>query len=119
MGITVGGGHVHIGTGGAAVEILDADKTFREATLLDLYKLMHIVGRGDHIHYGVRPVVARDMPSPLALDINTAFACLKACPKPIGVSFDNAAHVDPVVAMFDQALGQAGGFEDNGHFALP
>ena len=110
-GITVGGGHVHIGTGGAAVEILDAEgMTFRETTLLDLYKLMHIVGRGDHIHYGVRPVVARDMPSPLALDINTAFASLKACPKPIGVSFDSAAHIAPVVAMFDQALGADGGF---------
>ena len=111
LGITVGGGHVHIGTGGAAVEMLDAaDMTFRETTLLDLYKLMHIVGRGDHIHYGVRPVVARDMPTPLALDVNTAFACLKACPKPIGVSFDNAAHVDPVTALFGEALGPARAF---------
>ncbi|MGI9499795.1 MAG: trimethylamine methyltransferase family protein [Geminicoccaceae bacterium] len=111
QGITVGGGHVHIGTGGAAVEILDAEgMAFRETTLQDLYKLMHIVGRGDHIHYGVRPVVARNMPSSLALDVNTAFACLKACPKPIGVSFDNAAHLAPVTAMFDQALGVEGGF---------
>ena len=111
QGITVGGGHVHIGTGGAAVEILDAaDMTYRETTLHDLYELMHIVGRGDHIHYGVRPVVARNMSSPEALDVNTAFACLKACPKPIGISFDKAAHLDPVTAMFDQALGREGGF---------
>ncbi|MEM9626180.1 MAG: trimethylamine methyltransferase family protein [Pseudomonadota bacterium] len=111
FGITVGGGHVHIGTGGAAVTVLDADgQTFRNSTLLDLYRLMQIVGRGDHIHYGVRSVVARDMPAPLDLDINTAFACLKACPKPIGISFDNAEHLVPVVAMFDQALGQEGGF---------
>ncbi|MEM8992929.1 MAG: trimethylamine methyltransferase family protein [Pseudomonadota bacterium] len=111
FGITVGGGHVHIGTGGAAVSVLDADnRTFRDSTLLDLYDLMRIVGRGDHIHYGVRSVVARDMQAPLDLDINTAFACLKACPKPIGISFDNAEHLDPIVTMFDQALGRDGGF---------
>ena len=111
LGISVGGGHVHIGTGGAAVTVLDADsQTFRDSTLLDLYSLMRIVGSGDHIHYGVRSVVARDMPAPFDLDINTAFACLKACPKPIGISFDHAEHLDPIVAMFDQALGRDGSF---------
>ena len=110
-GITVGGGQVHIGTGGAAVEVLDAaTMTFREARLGDLFDMMTIVGRSSNIHYGVRPLVARDMPSPLLMDVNTAFACLKACPKPIGVSFDNAAHVEPIVSLYDMALGQEGGF---------
>ena len=111
FGITIGGGYVHIGTGGAAVSVLDADGMgFRDSTLHDLYHLMHIVGRGDHIHYGVRSVVARDMPTPLDMDVNTAFACLKACPKPIGISFDNAGHLTPIVTLFDQALGRDGGF---------
>ena len=110
-GITVGGGYVHIGTGGAAVEVLDAaSMTFRAARLRDLYDMMAIVGRSENIHYGVRPLVARDMPSPLAMDINTTFACLKACPKPIGVSFDSAAHLEPVVSLLDLALGQEGAF---------
>lgn len=105
-GLQIGGGRVHIGTGGAAVQILDAASgQYRESTLADLYSLMRIVDRCPNVHYGVRPVVARDMASPYDLDINTAFACLKGTGKPIGVSFDNATHVDPVVGLFDMALG--------------
>lgn len=109
--LEVGGGRVHIGTGGAAVEVLDADSLkFRHATLEDLYRLMRIVGACENIHYGVRPVVARDMATPLELDVNTAFACLKATAKPIGVSFESAAHVEPVTRLFDMALGANGAF---------
>lgn len=111
LGLTIGGGRVHIGTGGAATEILDgATNSFRGAQLADLYDLMQLVGRLPNIHYGLRPVVARDMDAPFLLDLNTGFACLKACPKPFGISFDSAAHLAPVVSMFDAALGREGGF---------
>lgn len=111
QGLTIGGGRVHIGTGGAATEILDgATTTFRGAQLVDLYDLMRLVGQLPNIHYGLRPVVARDMDTPYLLDLNTGFACLKACPKPFGISFDNAGHLAPVVSMFDAALGREGGF---------
>ncbi len=104
-GLEIGGGRVHIGTGGAAVQVLDAATgRYRHSTLADLYDLMRVLDRCQNIHYGVRPVVARDMPTPFALDINTAFACLKATGKPIGVSFDNAGHVGPVIDLFDAAL---------------
>ena len=106
QGIDVGGGRVHIGTGGAAVEVLDSSTmTYRHSNLADLYDLMRIVDQSPYIHYGVRPVVARDMKLPFDLDINTAFACMKATGKPIGVSFDQAENVAPVTAMFDLALG--------------
>lgn len=111
LGLTVGGGQVHIGTGGAATEVLDsATGDFRGAQLTDLYDLMRLVGLLPNIHYGLRPVIARDMQDPFLLDLNTGFACLKACAKPIGVSFDSADHVARVVAMFDAALGRDGGF---------
>ena len=110
MGLTIGGGRVHIGTGGAAVQVPDETGGFREAHLHDLYRLMTIVGRAENIHYGVRPIVARDMQTALALDVNTAFACLKACPKPIGVSFDSADHVASVISLFDMGLGSVGAF---------
>lgn len=106
LGIQVGGGRVHIGTGGAAVQVLDSeDMSFRKSELRDLYRLMQIVGVSDNIHYGVRPVVACDMTDPHDLDVNTAFACLKACPKPIGVSVDSSEHLDSVTSLFDMALG--------------
>ena len=105
-GIEVGGGRVHIGTGGAAVQVLDAvTGGFRDSTLQDLYGLMRIVDSCDNIHYSLRPVVARDMADHLVLDINTAFAALKSTSKPIGTSFFEAANVSPVVEMLDAALG--------------
>jgi trimethylamine--corrinoid protein Co-methyltransferase len=111
LGLTIGGGQVHIGTGGAATEIYDSGTgDFRGAQLADLYDLMRLVGSLPNIHYGLRPVIARDMDQPFVLDLNTGFACLKACGKPIGISFDSAAHMDPVVSMFDMALGREGGF---------
>ncbi len=104
-GLEIGSGHVHIGTGGAAVQILDCtDGEYRESKLIDLYQMMRVLDRCKFVHYGVRPLVARDMLTPYELDINTAYACLKATTKPIGVSFDNAAHVADVCRLFDMAL---------------
>ncbi|MEO1198286.1 MAG: trimethylamine methyltransferase family protein [Pseudomonadota bacterium] len=110
-GIEIGGGRVHVGSGGAAVQVLDAaTAAFRESTLADLHDLMRVLDVCPNIHYGVRPVVARDMTAPRDLDINTAFASLKGTSKPIGVSFDNAGHVEPVTDLFDMALGEPDAF---------
>ena len=110
-GIQIGGGHVHVGTGGAAVHVLDSDgNTYRPSRLRDLHRMMRVLEACPHIHYGVRPLVARDVEDPFELDVNTAYTCLRATTKPIGVSFDNAAHVAPVVALFDLATGRSAGF---------
>ncbi len=109
--LKVGGQRVHIGTGGAAVQVLEAaDGTYRDSTLGDLYDLMRVLDASQNIHYGVRPVVARDVTDPFELDVNTAFACLKATGKPIGISFCDPSHVGPIIAMFDMALGAEGAF---------
>ena len=111
LGLTIGGGRVHIGTGGAATEILDsATNTFRGAKLADLYDLMRLVHALPNISYGLRPVVARDMEEPFLLDLNTGFACLKACGKPFGISFASADHLPQIVTMFDCALDRENGF---------
>jgi trimethylamine--corrinoid protein Co-methyltransferase len=111
--LQIGGRRVHIGTGGAAVQMLDAASgTYRDSTLSDLYDLMRVLDASSNIHYGVRPIVARDVADPFELDINTAFACLKATSKPIGISFCEPDHVDPIVEMFDVALGRPGAFRE-------
>ena len=110
-GLTIGGGAVHIGTGGAAVQVLDAASgAYSEASLADLYALMRVVEASPNIHYGVRPVVARDIEDPLALDLNTAFACLKGTAKPIGVSFQSPENLRATVRLFDMALGAEDAF---------
>ena len=111
QGLTVGGATVHVGTGGAAVQILESGAgTFHESTLQDLYALMRVLEACPNIHYGVRPVVARDLEDPFELDMNTAFACMKATAKPIGVSFSAPEHLEAAVSMFDTALGGDGAF---------
>ncbi len=111
--ITVGGVGVHVGTGGAAVQTLDAATgAFRDSTLADLYAMMRLVEAAPNIAYGVRPLVARDVISPLELDLNTTFACLKATRKPIGISFSEPTHVAPVIDLCDCALGGPGTFRD-------
>ncbi len=113
-GLKIGGAGVHIGTGGAAVQVLDASTGgYRDSTLNDLYGLMRVLDASSNIHYGVRPAIARDITDPLLLDINTAFACMKATSKPIGVSFCDAANVKPIIEMFDMGLGGDRTFREN------
>jgi len=110
-GLMIGRSGVHIGTGGAAVQTLDPEtQTYRESTLDDLWTMLRVVDESPNIHYGLRPLVARDIEDPLDLDINTAFAAVAATAKPTGVSFTSAATVDPVVDLFDIALGGEGAF---------
>lgn len=105
-GITVGRRGVHIGTGGAATQTLDTETgEYRDSTLADLWTMMRVVDECASIHYGLRPVVARDIADDLELDLNTAFAAAAATAKPIGVSFTAASSVDPVVDMLELALG--------------
>jgi trimethylamine--corrinoid protein Co-methyltransferase len=72
---------VHLGTGGAAVQVLDIKTSrMRESRLRDLYDIGRLVERLDNIHFYLRPVVARDMANE-DIDLNTFYACLAATNK--------------------------------------
>ena len=93
------------------MQILDAATgTYRDSVLGDLWTMMRVVDELPNIHYGLRPLVARDIEDPLELDLNTAFAVTAATAKPTGVSFTSADTVDPVVDLFDMMLGGTGRF---------
>jgi len=109
--LRVGGHRVHLGVGGAAVDVLDgATEAFRPATAADLHGLARVVEACDNIHYFLRPTVARDMPDNRHLDLNTAYACLAGTTKPVGTSFTGPETVDEVADMVAVATGTA--FED-------
>lgn len=108
-GVSIGGDGVHIGTGGAAVKVLD-NGIYRDSKLADLWTMMRVLDELSNIHYGLRPLIARDVEDLLELDLNTAFAVTSATAKPTGVSFTSAETVDPVVDLFDMALGGVGRF---------
>ena len=78
--LLLGGARVYMGTGGAAVKVLDLDGSVRESRLRDLFDIGRMVEALDNIHFYLRPVVARDVPVE-ALDLNTYYTCLAATRK--------------------------------------
>lgn len=95
--LDLSGTHVHTGTGGAAPSILDLDTdTYRTTTIQDLYDIGRVVDMQEHIHFLSRPVVGTDAPDPLALDINTAYACLASTTKHVCMSISDPANVQTV-----------------------
>jgi trimethylamine--corrinoid protein Co-methyltransferase len=72
---------VYLGTGGAAIKILDLENgAARPTSLNDLYQLGRLVDALDNIHFFVRPCIATDIPE-AAYDVNSFYACLKATAK--------------------------------------
>ncbi len=75
------GKRVHLGTGGAAVLVLDLETgQARESKLRDLYDIGRLVETLDNIHFYIRPCVPRDVDND-HIDINTFYASLAATEK--------------------------------------
>ncbi|NKC16348.1 MAG: methyltransferase [Gammaproteobacteria bacterium] len=86
--LQLAGTRLYFGTAGAAVHVAEAgDKEYRESTLADIYDAARLVDVLDNIHFFQRPMVARDMPTDLELDVNTLYACLAGTGKHVGTSF--------------------------------
>jgi trimethylamine--corrinoid protein Co-methyltransferase len=73
--LLLGGARVYLGTGGAAVKVLDLDGRVRHSRLQDIFDIGRMVSALDNIHFYLRPVVARDIPVE-DLDLNTYYAAL-------------------------------------------
>ena len=109
-GLTSGGGRYTRHRRSRGPDARRGTGAHRPSTLADLWSMMRVVDASPNIHYGLRPLVGRDAPTGRELDLNTAFACVAATGKPIGVSFTTADNVGAVVDLFDLALGPDGPF---------
>ncbi|MBC2713644.1 MAG: trimethylamine methyltransferase family protein [Desulfosarcina sp.] len=99
---------VHLGTGGAAVKILDLETGEpRPSTLNDLYDLGRLVDRLDHIHFFLRPCIPTDIPE-ADYDVNMFYACLKATGKHVMSGVNDEAGLHRII---DMAAMLAGGKE--------
>ena len=107
----IGGNRVHMGTGGAAPEIIDF-KTgrYRESTSTDLYDIARLVDTLDNIHFFWRTNITRDAQTMRDVDLNTVYASMSGTSKHIGVSFVIGEHVYEAVEMMDYVLGGEGAF---------
>ena len=100
------GDRAYYGTGGAAVHVVDLEKReYRESMLRDLYDAARIADLCDNIHYFQRPLIARDMPTPLDLDINTAYVCLAGIRKHVGMSINDSTTFKGVIELLHCVAG--------------
>jgi len=80
---------VYLGTGGAAIKILDLESgKARSTTLEDLYQIARLVDALDNIHFFLRPCIPTDIPQ---YDANVFFACLKATGKHVMAGVNDVA----------------------------
>ncbi|MBX3578498.1 MAG: trimethylamine methyltransferase family protein [Rhizobiaceae bacterium] len=98
--MVVQGKRVHYGTAGAAVHLVDVEKReYRESLLQDIYDAARLVEGLDNIHFFQRPMVPRDIPDPLDMDLNTLYACVMGTSKHVGTSFTVRENVGPALEM--------------------
>jgi trimethylamine--corrinoid protein Co-methyltransferase len=110
---------VHVGSGGAAPMILDLDSgQYRESVLGDLYDAARLVDSLEHIHFFSRSLVARDMPDPRSLDINTAYACLAGTSKHVLTSASQPEHVGQIAEICFTIAGSREAFEQRPFLSL-
>ena len=96
----LGGTRVYMGTGGAAVKVLDLESgQARESTLQDVADFGRLADALDNIHFYLRACVARDIPVD-QLDINTYYAAAVNTTKHVTV---NAFSVQAVRDIIDLA----------------
>ena len=117
--LVLGGTAVHLGSGGASPQILDLDTgRYRDSVLADIHDAARIVEQMDHIHFFSRPMVARDIEDPAAMELNTAWACLAGTSKHVMVSASSVASVDAIAALAHRIAGSEAAFRDRPFLSL-
>ncbi len=100
----------YFGTAGAAVHMIDPiTRKHRESNLQDLYNMARIVDSLEHVHFFQRTLVARDLPDPYEMDVNTCYASIAGTSKHVGSSWVAPRHFDASMEM----LHYIAGGEDN------
>jgi len=100
----MGGDRVYMGTGGAAIKVMDLNGHVRESQLADIAKIGQLVDALENIHFYLRPVVARDVPVNL-LDVNKTYAAICNTTKHVMTSAYNSASAQDVIEMVSMIMG--------------
>ena len=90
---------VHMGTGGAAIKIIDLDTgKIRPTTLKDLREVTRLVNKLENIHFLVRPCIPTDIDK-ADYDINMYYACLSATTKHVMSGVNDEKGLADVINM--------------------
>jgi trimethylamine--corrinoid protein Co-methyltransferase len=91
--------NVHMGTGGAAIKIIDLDTgDIRPTTLKDLEMVSRLVDKLGNIHFLVRPCIPTDIDK-TDYDINMYYACLSATAKHVMSGVNDEKGLADVINM--------------------
>jgi trimethylamine--corrinoid protein Co-methyltransferase len=102
--LDIGSNRVYMGTGGAAVKVLDLGGRVRESKLKDIARIGRLVDALDNIHFYLRPVVARDVPAAL-LDVNKSYAAVANTGKHVMTSAHSVGSAKEVLEMAALIMG--------------
>jgi trimethylamine--corrinoid protein Co-methyltransferase len=101
------GARVHIGTGGAALQVLDLETgNIREAVLQDVADMARIVDALDNIHFYLVPIYPTDMPKE-TVEINKYYTSLANTTKHVQAGVYTIPGIRDVVRMCEHISGGA------------
>ena len=102
------GARVHIGTGGAALQVLDLETgRTRKAVLQDVADMARIVDALDNIHFYLIPIYPADMPKEV-VEINKYLAALAHTTKHVQAGVYTVKGIREVVEMCERISGGTG-----------
>jgi trimethylamine--corrinoid protein Co-methyltransferase len=97
--LDLGEHRVHIGTGGAAIRILDLEsEEARASTLEDLYWLGRLVDQLQNIHFFLRPCIPTDIPAS-TYDLNVFHTCFRSTTKHVMAGVNTVEDLRDVLEM--------------------
>jgi trimethylamine---corrinoid protein Co-methyltransferase len=96
---------VHLGTGGAAIKMIDPKTGIaRPTTLKDLYDVSRLVDQLDNIHFLVKPCIATDIDVD-DYNVNWFYACLSASSKHVMSGVNDTKGLKDVIKMASMIAG--------------
>jgi trimethylamine---corrinoid protein Co-methyltransferase len=102
----IGGKRVYYGTAGAATQVIDPiARSYRNATVEDLYNAARIVDVMDNIHFFQRPLTPTDVLDLQVLDINTLYGPIAGTTKHVGCSFTLGENMKMVFDLLHHVAG--------------
>lgn len=103
--LDLGRDRVYLGTGGAAIKILDIDTgKIRPTTLDDLFQVSRLVDQLPNVHFLVRPCIPTDIDE-AEYDINMFYACLSATGKHVMSGVNDVSGLHSVMEMASMVSG--------------
>ncbi|MCP4688805.1 MAG: trimethylamine methyltransferase [Desulfobacterales bacterium] len=112
-------GHkVHMGTGGAAIKVLDLETgEARPSTLQDLYQIGRLVDNLENIHFFLRPCIPTDIPES-DYDANVFYTCFRATGKHVMAGVNDEAGFHRVLEMAEMIAGDPGRPREKPFFSI-